>query len=236
MRQAGSVRGFLVGVFVGTLIGSVGMAAASFGYSGWTRFSRDFRGGYIAGFLDMANLARNLQPGGWVDKRYPYLPQVQLPEWEGVVEKLYADPANQKYRISSILQAAATKLVERYGAPADPMDRALIRSQQQLANLSRRLTAKAAEDAKAAATATDKGAAPAKDAVAPGKDAAAVKPAPPAAAKVAAAPRPRKWCRCDGSDPRAEREARKKAKAAAEAALDEEIGSPATAPAAPAAK
>lgn len=196
MRYAPSLRGFTAGVLVGTILGSVGVAAATFGLKGWSRFSEDFRNGYVNGFLDMANLARNLDPGGWVDKRYPYLPAVKPQEWRGVIDKLYTEPANKDYLITSAMQLAAKRLEDRYGKAVDPLLRQQKRSQSQLEAVGKKMAAKSG--VKNPATPTPKAA-----------EGPAVIPLEPS---------PRKWCRCDGTDPKAAREKRRAEAAAAEAA------------------
>ena len=65
MRYSPSLRGFAAGVLVGLLAGSAGMASATFGLNGWSRFSEDFRNGYLNGFLDMANLALSILLSPW---------------------------------------------------------------------------------------------------------------------------------------------------------------------------
>lgn len=209
MRSGSTLRGFTIGLLVGLLAGSAGMASATFGMNGWTRFSEDFRNGYMNGFLDMANLARNLQPGGWVDERYPPFPQAKPQEWRGVIDKLYQDPANKDYTITSMIQLAAKTMEGRYGKPVDPALRAKARMDAQLAAVREKMMKQQAE-------AAAKGqAAPA----APG--AAAGTAAPPAATASGEAvelpvpARPKKWCRCDGTDPAAAR-AKRRAEAAAE--------------------
>lgn len=225
MRNGTSLRGFTVGVLVGVLAGSAGMASATFGLKAWTRLSDDYRTGYINGFLDMATLARNLQPGGWVDERYPAFPQARPLEWKGTIDKLYEDPANKDFLITSMIQLAGKKMEERYGKPTDPAQRAKARMDAQLAALKNKF-AKSAENTaeknkEEAADAAAK--APAKPAE---KPAAAATPAVPLpegkAVQVPVPPRSnRKWCRCDGTDYKAAREKRRAEAAAAEAAEEE---------------
>jgi len=116
-------RSFVLGVIVGVLIGSSGLAAAALGYKGWTRFSKDFQLGYISGFMDMANLARNLDPGGFVDERYPLWPQAKTMHWHGAVAKIYQDPDKQRYSMYSVLQFAADELEKTFGKPPTAMER-----------------------------------------------------------------------------------------------------------------
>lgn len=205
---------------MGTILGSAGVAAATFGLKGWTRFSEDFRNGYVNGFLDMANLARNLEPGGWVDKRYPYLPAVRPQEWRGVIDKLYTEPANKDYLITSMMQLAAKRLEDRYGKAEDPLLRQKRRSDAQMEAVRRKMAAEGGagsaetespktaqtESPKTAQTQSPKTAAP-----------AGTKPSAEPV-KIPVEPRSRKWCRCDGTDPKAAREKRRAEAAAAEAA------------------
>jgi hypothetical protein len=209
MRDHRSSRGFragaAVGVLIGLLIGSAGVAAATFWVQGWQRFSDDFKVGYINGFLDMANLARNLQPGGWVDTKYPQVPQAKPVEWANVVNELYKDPANARYSITSILQTAAQRLEAKYGRAETPEQRTLQRMQHQL-EMMRKKREKAGlpvEPPKAAST--------------PTKVPGAVKTSETTAEKKEAKKPARKWCRCDGKDPKAARAARKAAAAKKEA-------------------
>ena len=184
MRRSGSIRGFSVGVVVGILVASAGMAVAAFGYKGWQRVSEDFRNGYVQGFIEMANLARNLDPGGWVDTKYPYVPKAKFIEWRVRADELYAKPENQKYAIDSLLQLVARDLEGRYGTV-----RAEERQRSIMAMQLKQLYERQVEEAKAKGL-----------------------PPPPAPAelpkdfvphKTIAKPdkkRTKKWCRCDGSD------------------------------------
>lgn len=90
---------------------------------GWTRFTEDFRFGYVFGFLDMANIARNLEPGGYVDEHYPLWPQVKPTEWKAVVDELYRNPENQKYSMTGILQLAAVHLEKKHGPAPNVVER-----------------------------------------------------------------------------------------------------------------
>jgi len=209
MSDRKTIRGFAAGVLVGVVIGSAGIGAAAIGHKGWMRFSEDFRGGYVAGFIEMANLARNLQPGGWVDQRYPYLPQVKWIEWRDTVTQLYVDPENQSYSISSMLQLASHELEKKYGKAGDPQLRVMEKMKTQLSAVVKNRELTAAKN--------------------PAAGAAAVAPAPASSPTIVVQPsspmtrveipRVRKWCRCDGKDPKAaqaERQARAKAAEAAE--------------------
>lgn len=211
MRYGPSLRGFVVGVLVGSVIGSVGVAGATFGLKGWSRFSEDFRNGYVNGFLDMANLARNLEPGGWVDKRYPYLPGVKPQEWRFVIDKIYTEPANKDYLITSVMQLAGKRLEDRHGKAEDPLLRQKRRSEAQMEALRKKLSqgAKLTPAPPPPAAKPDEAAKPAGE--------------KPASGAVEVPPRSRKWCRCDGTDPKAAREKRKAEAAAEEARIDAEM-------------
>lgn len=216
MSDGKTVRGFAAGVLVGVLIGSAGIGAAAIGHMGWMRFSEDFRGGYVAGFIEMANLARNLQPGGWVDQRYPYLPQVKWIEWRDKVTELYAAPENKDYSLASILQLASHELEKKYGKAVDPEYRTMQKLQSQLAIVAKNRELEVSKQAGAGTQPP-----------APGAPSTLVaKPGPPGSAptlvakapslpKASDTPRPRKWCRCDGKDPKAA-QAERKARAEAE--------------------
>jgi hypothetical protein len=221
MRYGPSLRGFTVGVLVGTILGSAGVAAATFGLKGWSRFSEDFRNGYVNGFLDMANLARNLEPGGWVDKRYPQLPAVRPQEWRGVIDKLYTEPANKDYLITSAMQLAAKRLEDRYGKAEDPLLRQKKRSEAQMAAVRRKLAAEGgAGEAETQSPKVTETQSPKVAETESPKTAETESPkvAAPEAGQEAVAPRTKKWCRCDGTDPKAAREKRRAEAAAAEAA------------------
>src|SRR5690349_21595412 len=114
MRFQFSLRDFGAGAVLGLALGTAGVSAAAFGYDGWNKFSYDFRVGYVNGFLSMANLARNLDPGGWVDSKYPMVPTAKPAEWAAKVDELYKDPENQHYSMTSILQTAAHELEKKY--------------------------------------------------------------------------------------------------------------------------
>ena len=226
MKTRSPLRGFVSGVMVGLLLGSGGMAVASFGYKGWTRFNTDFKGGYVTGFLDFTNLARNLDPGGYVDQRYPYLPQVKPLEWVTKIDELYAKPENQDYTMASMLQLAAHKLEEKYGKAEDPVARTRRRMQDQLAALAKRRAAQHAQQA------PDGQAAPGVAAPTGAAAPAATPPAKTLVPKTPNIPHPRKWCRCDGTDVKAAIAARKAKAEAEERADEEEDAVPEPAPAA----
>ncbi len=194
MRNPGSVRGFCAGVVVGVMIGSAGLAAAAFGYNGWQKFSQDFKVGYVFGFLEMANLARNLDPGGYLDIKYPMVPKAKPVHWADEVNRLYADPANQKYSMTSIMQLASHELQKKFGSAPSPEERTRRRMEQQLEALRRKREALGLAEKD-----------PKRQAIAPEK---VVEPSPAAPAE----PKKKKWCRCDGKDPAAER-ARRRAEA-----------------------
>lgn len=114
---------------------------------GWARFTEDFRFGYVFGFLDMANLARNLDPGGYVDENYPFWPKVKPTEWKTIVDELYRNPENQQNSMTGILHMAAKELEKKYGPAPSVVDRI----KPQLAGL-----LKAAEERRAEAAAKAK--------------------------------------------------------------------------------
>ena len=148
MKRHRSPRGFGRGVFVGLLaglvLGSSAMVLAAPTGKGWARFTEDFRFGYVFGFLDMANVARNLDPGGYVDEKYPLWPQAKPTEWKALVDELYRNPENQKYPLTGILRMAGVTLEKKYG----PAPSIVERLKPQLSTL-----LKAAEKAKAEAAA-----------------------------------------------------------------------------------
>jgi hypothetical protein len=192
-----TLRGFGAGLLIGILVGSAGIATAAFGLKGWNTFSSDFRLGYIAGFLEMANITRNLDPGGWVDLRYPYVEAEPL-EWFAKVDELYKTPENSDYSITTMMQLAAVELEKVKGKAPSPEERAAKRFLQQLEAVRQRAIAAGKLPPDAAV-----------------KKPLAPKPLPPkSATKPADAPE-KKWCRCDGKDPKAAR-AERRAKAAAE--------------------
>jgi hypothetical protein len=208
MRDQRSLRGFSAGavggVLVGMILGSTGMAVASFGYEGWQRFSEDFKVGYVTGFIAMANLARNLDPGGWVDMKYPQVDKAKPSEVAAVVTDLYKKPENKDYSMASILQAATHDLEKKYGKALSSDERIHAKMNQQLEAMRKKR--------EAAGLAS-------KDSTTKVVEAPPAVVAPPAEALVAAK-RPRKWCRCDGTDPK-EATARRRAAAAAEEAKEE---------------
>jgi hypothetical protein len=200
MRRFGSLRGFISGVVVGALVGSAGMAAAAIGYKGWQAFSGDFRNGYISGFLDMANLARNLQPGGWVDAHYPYLPGVKMLEWRTKTDALYADPENQRFTVESLLQLVGHELGKEHGV--------VTAEQRQQGLLKMKLDAirkKQIEEM------TKKGVPVPSELTKPGSPKQHV--AAPKTVPGSERHRPRKWCRCDGTNPKEARRLRKERRA-----------------------
>jgi hypothetical protein len=206
MRNGLSIRDFVAGTVFGLVLGSAGLSTAALGYSAWEKLSDDFKVGYVTGFLSLANLTRNFDPGGWLDTKYPAVPNATPVQWAAEVDKLYKDPKMHRYSIHSVLQTAATELQKIHGKPVDPYTRVQQRAQTQLQALQRRQEAQAKKLGKPAPAV--------KNVQAPEKKVAvpATKPA-------------RKWCRCDGKDPKAER-ARRRAEAAkkAEAAKQGEAG------------
>jgi len=218
MRISGTIRGFSAGIVIGVLAGSAGMAAAAFGYKGWQAFSEDFKGGYVAGFLDMAKLARNLQPGGWVDDHYPYMPGVKALDWKTKIDELYKDPENQKFTIESILQLAGHDLAKTRGGVVTGEERQRAITQHRLEVLRQHQIDKLKAEGKPIP--------PELTSPPPPKEMTArprvVKPAP----------KKRVWCRCDGKDPKALRAARKaRREAEAAAKKDAATGADVTRPA-----
>ncbi|HEY2773477.1 MAG TPA: hypothetical protein VGK20_05440 [Candidatus Binatia bacterium] len=190
-----SLRAFVLGTVAGALFGSAAVAAAAFGYAGWQKFTNDFKNGYVTGFLDMANVARNLDAGGWVDEKYPWTPKVKPPEWRGVVDKLYKDPANQVYNVMSILQLAAKTIADRHGGALDPDERMRQRTESVLNELRKKAIAEGQDPSKV-----------------PNIPGHIVVPASPGDA-AEEPPHQRKWCRCDGKDPNQLKAEREKAEA-----------------------
>ncbi len=196
-----ATKAFIAGILLGVLIGTAGLAAAAIGYKGWQGFSTDFKSGYIAGYLMMSKLARNLDPGGWVDEHYPYVLKATTAEWKDTIDAVYAKPENQQYSIESVLQIAAKELAEKHGGAVSGEDRqyALLRQrlqamrEKQIANLKAKgqpippQLEKPISDLKLAAPKT-------------------------VAKKDRPKEKKRKWCRCDGTDPKAARAARRAAR------------------------
>jgi hypothetical protein len=208
MRRKFSIRDFAAGAIVGVMLGTSGLAAAALGYEGWQKLSQDFKIGYVAGYLDMSNIARNLDPGGYIDTKYPKAHAKPL-AWAAMVDELYRDPAYQRYTINSMMQAVAVKLEQKYGK-TDPVERSRNRMAFQMEALRRQKEARA----KKAGTPVPE----VKHEKAPDRSVVATPKKPPT----------RKWCRCDGKDPKAERAKRRAAReAAAKAATG---GAKATAP------
>ena len=195
MRYRISFRDFIAGAVFGLLVGSATLSVASIRYEGWARLSQDFKTGYVTGFLSCANLVRNLDPGGFLDSKYPAVPQATPTEWAAAVDQLYKDPANQGYSIHSILQSAAQEMERKYGKAIDPHIRAAQRALSQMARLKKKSEAEGPVVKK------------------PEK----IVKAPEKTVKQPVTKKPRKWCRCDGKDPKVER-AKRRAEAARKAA------------------
>jgi hypothetical protein len=229
MKARRSLGGFAAGVVVGALFGSSAIALAAFGYKGWQKFPYEFKQGYIAGFLDMALLARNLDPGGWVDIKYPFVPKVSPTEWYKTVEEVYKDPENQEYLMTTVMQVASHNLKKKYGQIVTPEERTRARMQMQLDAVRHNKEIAAAAAANADSAGTPAPATPPK----PVEKPAVKPPATPEAsapAKPAVAKPPRKWCRCDGTDPK-KATAERKARAALEEAEEDADTPPSPPPA-----
>lgn len=158
---------------LGFAIGSASMATAAFSYKGWQRFSGDFRLGYLAGFFDMANLARNLDPGGFIDENYPVWPNVKLYQWREMVSKLYEDPENREYGMYAMMRLAGEEMKKKYGPAPTAVERLTPRFKEQVER------ARKAQEAKRAGSGDSKTGAP------------VVVPAPQS--KTPATPRPSVW-------------------------------------------
>lgn len=171
MRPGSGPWGLVVGIVLGFVIGSASIATATFGYKGWQRFGGEFQLGYLAGFFDMANLARNLDPGGFVDENYPVWPNVRLREWQQTVDGLYQDPKNQEYGMYAMLRIAAAEMKKKHGPGQTTIERLAPRFRQQIDR------AKKAEAAARAGSGDSKPAAPAVTG-APPKPASAAPPSP----------------------------------------------------------
>jgi len=193
-----TIKSFTAGMLLGVFIGTAGIAAAAIGYKGWQAYSNDFKSGYIAGFLMMSKLTRNLDPGGWVDEHYAYVPGATTAEWMDELNSVYSKPENQEYSIESALQLAAKQLADKHGG-------AVSGEQRQYALLRQRLEAMRQ---KQIAALKAKGQPIPPHLTAPISD---VKTAPPKtiAKKNRPKEKKRKWCRCDGTDPKAVRAARR---------------------------
>lgn len=190
MRSFRSLRGFVPGLLLGLLLGSAGVAGAGIYYKGWQRFSNDFKTGYVTGFLDMARLARNLDPDGWVNKKYPDSGKAAFVEWANMLDVLYKKPENQEYSVASLLQLAAAELQKKYPPPPDAPDP----EQQKTVEAIHRLQEKARQIDAKSGKAPDAAAAPVPDAKYEGE----AKPIPPKTAKRTEP----KFCRCDDCVPR----------------------------------
>ncbi len=132
MRFKSGPWGFGAGILLGFVIGSTSLAMATFGYKGWQRFSRDFQVGYLTGFLDMANLARNLDPDGFIEEKYPTWPKATLADWHNAVNKLYQDPENQQYGMYAMMRLAGAELEKKYGPPPSAAERLTPAFKQQI--------------------------------------------------------------------------------------------------------
>jgi hypothetical protein len=204
MRRKFSIRDFGAGAVVGLVIGTSGLAAAALSYTGWQKLSQDFKIGYVTGYLDMAGIARNLDPGGYVDTRYPRA-HAKAVEWAALIDKLYKDPEYQSYSINSMMQAVAHKLQEQFGATSAD-ERMKSRMARQLEMIKKRQELQAEKAGKQPPKNTKLVEAPEKKVSPPKK------------------PTTRKWCRCDGKDPKAERARRRAARAEAEKAAGAKPG------------
>jgi hypothetical protein len=191
MRRRFSIRDFAAGAIAGLVLGTSGLAAAALGYEGWQKLSQDFKIGYVAGYLDMSNIARNLDPGGYIDTKYPKA-HAKPVLWAAMVDELYKDPEYQRYTINSMMQAAAVKLEQKYGK-TDPIQRSRDRMAFQMEALRRKKEAEAKKDGAPVPEVKHKKA-PERTVTAPKK------------------PKARKWCRCDGKDPKVERAKRRAAR------------------------
>jgi hypothetical protein len=208
MRDLRSIRGFGAGLVVGVLVGSAGLSVAAISYKGWHKFSPDFRTGYVAGFVDMSNLARNLDPGGYIDANYPYIVGARPIEWSDMIAELYKDPQNQGYTITSLMMLAAHKLQEKHGVAGTPTDRVNRKMEMQL-DAVRRMREKMG--------------------IKPDQGRTKTAEAPPRVVEpetAVKAPTQRKWCRCDGKDPKAAQVQRKAAAAEQEKREDAESEKP----------
>lgn len=223
MRLKGGPWGLIVGIILGFSVGSASVATAMFGYKGWQRFGGDFQLGYLAGFFDMANLARNLEPGGYVDEHFPVWPEVKVLEWRTVIDELYKNPANQEYGMYAIVQLAAKELAKVHGPAPTAIERLAPKLKEQL---ERARDPKQQAQRPATAAPADK------------------KPTVSSGASKAHDPWTRKyrWCRCTAVEKKAEKQKRKetreqarKAKASEQAPKASEQASKAVNPEQPAA-
>jgi hypothetical protein len=199
MGRKFSLRDFGAGTVLGLVIGTSGLAAAAMNYETWLKLSQDYKVGYVAGFIQMANLARNLEPGGYIDTRYPFVMAKPI-EFSAKIDELYKDPEYQGYSINSMMMSAAHELEKKYGK-ITPEERMRRRMQSQVAAIQKIREAQAKKAGKTAP-------APEKIVAAPAKTV-------PAAKKP---PKVRKWCRCDGKDPKVERAKRRAVRSEAEKA------------------
>lgn len=209
MRRFRSITILVAGVLLGIVLGTAGVGNAAFSYQAWHQLSEDFKNGYIVGFLAMAKLARNADPSGWVDKHYPLVKDAKPVEYRRKLDELYAKPENQKYNIDSMFQLVAHELGKTHKVLTGE-ERQIMAMRDQLTQMRKAQIARLQSQGKPIP--------PELLQPLPENPDLTVKPpkTPPKPKGVSKAPKPRKWCRCDGKDPKAERAKRRAARAAAQ--------------------
>ena len=142
MPPEGFTRGMVLGVTLGLVVGSTGVAAAAFGKKGWERWGSMFQGGYVAGFVDCVRVAKAREGSSLIALSYMVPVNAKAVHWQSKVSELYAKKENHNRPMSQIMAMAGNELVGKLGPDVQGSD-GLQRLRQFLEKRKKRLQEKA---------------------------------------------------------------------------------------------
>jgi hypothetical protein len=108
------MRGLVLGVVFGLLVGSVGHVYSAIKKEGWERQDPLFRQGYVAGFLDVIRMAKTSSPDTYLDNNYRLPPGAKIRDWVAEIDELYELEGNANAPVPRIISLAGPRLEEKF--------------------------------------------------------------------------------------------------------------------------
>ncbi len=117
VRDSGFIKGLVVGVVAGLVLGGVGLSAAAFGKKGWDRLGTifDFKSGYVAGFNDCVRVAKASEPYGFMAATYVLPTAATMRDWVAAVERAYATEKYATSPLSHVMVVVGKELEKTFG-------------------------------------------------------------------------------------------------------------------------
>ena len=117
VRDSGFIKGLVVGVVAGLVLGGVGLSAAAFGKKGWDRLGTifDFKTGYVAGFNDCVRVAKASEPNGFMARTYILPTAATMRDWVAAVERAYATEKYATSPLSHVMVVVGKELKKTFG-------------------------------------------------------------------------------------------------------------------------